>query len=600
MPSITHSGSLNREGTLQTPFNQNVVSNYDDPAVQSALFTIEKNYDQKTKQDNRNKLIQDLFESGFEVRSPDGTRKINSKLLQQALWRLVARTKILDFSIHGNNRPEEIEKLVTEGVSTILDNGGFARSCRDKNGVFFKMYMWGDGFMHVGANNKDNQEKPIIFSPVSNTNIYTDTYATGIRTGTVGRAVNECVVVNSMSWDEACQEYPQIKKKGGVGEIKRYLNGEKELERDYLQTYKTAEDKVEIAHYYNISKRNYTVFAGPAATILKQEKGESYPFVMKGEPYIPILQFICMPSSKGFYNHGVGSMLYELAVMTQRLMNLALGHIEDNTYPITLVNVPKGEAGKFFNKLRSAHEMRRVGRKGYVAMEYDNDNPNAGRVDSQALLTNNLFQEWNVMFDRLYDEVKRLGINLDEGERNTDPTATQVISEEENANMFVKQVMEYNASETQFSVDLTMDFMQKFISPDNNTPINSTTRIDMQEDQVRADQFTYGAIVDELGKNKYFTKVNARSGAIPSNIMQQAQIQRAMQVAPPGSPAFTKLSLKWMRLNDQDVRAEDVAPQEQAQEQASGAAPEEGATTAAETERKSISPNLFAQNAPAF
>jgi len=181
----------------------------------------------------------------------------------------------------------------------------------------------------------------------------------------------------------------------------------KELERDFEQT-NELHDMVEVAYFYDIENKNYTIFAGTQATVLEEYSGDDYPFIKDDEPYIPVSQFICQPSSEGFYNYGVGSMLFDLAVVQQQLMNLAIGHAEDNVYPITLINVPEGESAKFFNKLKMAHEMRSVGKKGYVSMEYDPNNPNSSQVQAQQLLTQSLYQEWQIIYDRLDREIQRL------------------------------------------------------------------------------------------------------------------------------------------------------------------------------------------------
>jgi hypothetical protein len=240
-------------------------------------------------------------------------------------------------------------------------------------------------------------------------------------------------------------------------------------------------------------------------------------------------------------------------------MNMAVGHIEDNTYPITLVNVPKGEAGKFFAKLQAAHEMRANGKKGYVSMEYDPLNPNSGRVNAEGLLTNSLINEWQIVFDRLDRELKRLGVNLDDIDRGSGITASQVLSEEESANSFVKQIMEYNASESKFAVELTMDMIRKFIKRSDKSPVQSTYKITIGNGDIRMSEVTMGMVADELRKKTYFVKVNARTGAIPSNLMKQAQATRMLQVMQPGTPGYTKAIKQFAHLNDFDFSDEDFA-----------------------------------------
>ena len=483
-------------------------------------------------------------------------------MLQQAIRRLVSRTKTLDFSIHGAGRPPEVEQIVTSGISTVLDKGGYAQAMGDKDGAFFKQYLYGDAFTHIGTN-PDEKGFPIKFNSISNNNVYIDTFATSMRGAGDGKNVTKCVVIFSYSWAEALRLYPEIKrKKGGPGKIPKEDGLFKDLERSFEQTLDNQNDDVtEVAHYYDIANKVYSVFVGNSTTLIKKLKGDSYPFMKDGMPYIPVAQNICMPSAIGFYNHGVGDMLYDLAIVSRRLLNMELAHVEDNTYPITLVNVPQGEAAKFFNKLARAHDQRAAGYKGTVALEYDPQNPGASSVQAQSLLTNNLTNEWQLIYDTLTREIQRLGISLDEVDRGTNVTASQIIAEEESANAFVKQVMEYNATELQFTVELAIDMVKTFVSKRDETPLNLTTSIESELGPVRADGITLGMIADELKDHYYFVKVNSRSGSIPSNVVKQARITRVFPLLPQGSPAQMKAVMQMAQLNDQDYSMEDLGGQ---------------------------------------
>ena len=325
---------------LQPDINQNVQSGFSNKAVKSAIKMIGLNQDIKVIRDSKNILIQQLFDEGFEVTNVTGTRKISSKMMQQAIWRTANRMKPLDFGIHGTGRPASNELIVTEGVGTVMQRGGYVRALRDKGGAFYNLLMYGDAMVQVGSD-PDNNRSPIVFNPISNSNIYVDSYATGVRSGGLGRAAQQMCVIFSMSWGTFLEEYPEAGKTAGIGQIPRDTGLFKELERDYIQTYKL-DDLIEVAHYYDIKSKNYTCFAGSQCTVLDEYSGDDYPFEMDGEAYIPVLQFICMPSSAGFWNNGLGNMLYDLAYVSKQMLNMGVGHAEDNTYPYTLINVPAG------------------------------------------------------------------------------------------------------------------------------------------------------------------------------------------------------------------------------------------------------------------
>lgn len=534
-------------------------------AAIEAIKIIQVARNDKIRRDGKNLVIQQLFEMGFNATAARGATKVSSKMLQQVLWRTMALMKPLDFTIHAAGAEEWQEKLVTDGVSTVMDKGGYVRALRDKEGLFQKSLMWGDGWALVGTNPNKASKIPIVFNPVSNTNIYFDQYATVMR-GAWGRQVRKCVVIFSYSFETAKKLYPKLK---SPGRIPRDMNYFKELERTFLQTTQiTGDDICEIAYLYDIDSNIYGVFGGSGLQDLEFKKGDDYPFVKDGESYIPVLAQMCMPSSEGIYNHGLFDSIYDLAVMSAQLMNMAIGHAEDSVYPITMVNVPQGEASKFFNKLRTAHEMRAAGNKGYVAMEYSSTNPNT-QANASSLLTPSIYQEWQSLYEVFTREVARLGIHLDDVDRGTSVTASQIIAEEEAKNSFAKQVMEYNATESQFAVELAMDFIKSFVDPSDDTPLNMTTTYVVNGQKMRGDKITLGAVSELLRQKNFFVKVNARSGSVPSNVFQQAQITRLLQVSTPGSPAFYSLVGELAHLNDRDLDAEDFGAQPQGMQQLS-------------------------------
>lgn len=562
----------------------NVRSDTDDEVVQEAIKVIQDNQDIKIERDNKNQLIMQMFEQGFSVQTPTGTKKISSKLLYQALWKLANRMKPLDFQVHGTNRPDYIEKIVTAAIGTVLENSGFVQAMRDKGGLFQRLLMFGDAFFLMSAS--DNADAPINFDVISNSNIYVDPYAVSIR-GT--QPATKMAVIFSYSYEQVREMYPKKKDTFGAGRIPRDTGFFKEQGRTFLQSAKL-EDITEVCHFFDISNNVHTVMVGSACTIVDQRTGDDYGFIKDGDAYIPVGQFICMPAIEGFYNHGTGDMLYDLGLLTQRLMNMQIGHVEDNTYPLTLINVPQGEAGKFFQKMKSANELRAAGQKALVAMEYGAGTP-ANSVSAQSLLTQNLTNEWQLLYDKLEREITRMGINLDEIQRGDNVTASQVLAEEESANSFVKQIMEYNASETQFIVEMTIDMMKKFISKNNKTVLNLSTKIKADGVDIPLSSITLGSVIDELKKNNYFVIVNSRSGAIPSNTMERAQVATLLQTTQPGTPAHFMLMEQLARLNNRDFSIQDFGGGQQQPQLGPGGAPTESPTAApADTERAVINP----------
>lgn len=553
--------------TWDPEINMSPRNDFQKKSVQSALYTIQVARDTKIRRDSKNFLIQQLIEGGFEVRSPNSPRRITSKMMQQVFWRTANRMKPLDFEIFGSGRPDVNRRIVTAGVGTVMKRGGYERSLRDKGGVYQKAVMWGDGFMHFGANPDPEADFPIVYSPVSNSNIYTDTYSTGMRSGGIGRAVRKCAIIFSMSWATACERYPKIKKIAAPGKVPRDTGYFKELERTYLQTNKMY-DMIEICHFYDLDAPGYVCFAGPTCAVLEELKGKSYPFTLgkKLEPYIPILQFICMPSTDGFYNHGLGDMFFDIAMLYSQLLNMGLNHAADNIDPFTLLGLPKGETAKIFNSMRAAGEMRQAGKRPIIPVEYDPSTPAGNKIQMEAMTTQNMANELEAMMVALTKEVSRLGINLDDVQYGPDVTAHQIVAEQQSSNSFTDQIQEYNASEEEFAVITAMDMIEKLVGSKDSTPLNLIGEFKSIDDKtgqaitIKPDQVTLGAVRDELKKFNYWVDINARTGSQPSGILEEARTEKLISMVAPGSKAQNKLLAALSAAGKVDLSIEDFEP----------------------------------------
>jgi len=557
----------------------------------------------------RNRAIRDLIEDGMNIYSPSGMLAIASKTLQQALWRTMSRTKPLDYKIEiiPNTQKEKnpngtdpvadnsnYEAIINAAVSQIMNSGGYNQSLRDKNGAFFSMYLYGDGFIQIGANPEEGTTAPIVFNPIDNSNVYVDPFAQSI-VANGGRGARRLSVVYAYAHATAKSLYPKIKGDEPLGCIPRD-NSDEEITRNNY-TNKTQEDKTEIAHYWDLDTKTYMICAGQGMQVLSIKKGESYPFVKGGEAYIPVLQYICQPSISTFTNWGLGDMLYDLSIIHNRLLNMGVAHISDNVYPLQLINVPNGTEGELFGKLSQAYRLQASGRRGVVAMGYDPNDPNGGRVSSETLQTQSMINEWDIVLNKLNTEIRRLGINLDEADRGSNVTATQILAEEESSTSFIKQGMEYNATTTQQAVEIVIDAIKEFVEDGDLTPVHLSVAITTVDGlDANGAGVTMGGIAQYLRNNDTFVKVNARTGSIPSNIADQARTRTVLASTPPNTKAYFKLQEKLARYNDQDLSMEDFGYESQ-EMQALAAAPKQTdePAPASDTDRLTINPRTKIQ-----
>ena len=78
-----------------------VESGYQHDSVRAALKLLARTVLIHNIREQEWRFIQDLIEAGVEIRSIDGNKKITSKLLIQALMKVVNKMKPLDFEIFG-------------------------------------------------------------------------------------------------------------------------------------------------------------------------------------------------------------------------------------------------------------------------------------------------------------------------------------------------------------------------------------------------------------------------------------------------------------------------------------------------------------------
>jgi hypothetical protein len=563
-----------------------IENGFQNEAVKKTVSMISKNSMIHNRHEGYWRAIQQLFEEGFTVSNPQGTKKITSKLLLQILWKVTNRFKIPDFKIYKagpfalkvnqeEGKKEEMirdwtEQIVTAGVATVMKEGKYNQCFTDKGGVFYKTGLFGDSHLMVGHDD-DNSSYPISFRVGSLSDVYMNNNATEIRDPVGGLSCDRMCIIFRYTMDQFDNLFPDFKGKVAKGEIPRQYRYKKQLEKTWTQTLYEADDEIEVCYSYGLDK-TMVVFAGPACVVLKEETGDDYPFVMDGKPYIPILHFKFFPASEGYYNYGIGHMVFDLAVITAQMDNMAYNHAGDNIYPINFINSTSKNASKLFNDIMKAHESRAIGNKGYVVSE----NPmGASGVTVESLQSAPITGEWERAFMRLEQQFKRMGFELDGPDLGTNPNEMSIMAYQENSDAPIKQVIEFNSSEFEMAVNITMDFIRKFIDDDDQTPLNSTVDIEMGSSNTPMRGIPLGWVAKELKENKYFVVVNTRDGTIPSNVMSQAQIKQTMSVLPPGSPAWLKMSKKLASLNGQNITIEEMgmepatqgAPQEVSQEQ---------------------------------
>lgn len=526
------------------------------------LSLIQDNADTKRPRDSRNQSIIKMFNDGFDVADNVGARKITAQTLFQAHWRLMNKIKPLDFDLHATGRPQYVEQMTTYGLTTVAKRAELLDNFRCKGGVYWNQFLFGDGFYMLGT--QDNEEIPLISMVIPNSNLYVDQFATAIR-ATSGRGATKVLVIFSMPESTAYRLFPEFKRAGTKGTIPREFNQpiNTETGRSYNQTYRLGTDLFEVGYFYDIEdpkKPEFHIVGGAAVTVARSFTNEKYPFILKNKPYIPVGQQSCMPTAEGFWNFGVGDLLYRIANVNRQLLNLSIGHAEEVVWPDTLVSIAQGTAENFFGSLQESRRGKAEGLKPYIPIEYDPANPNANRAMAQTLQTGSAMNEFIAIRDILNQEIRRCGITLDDMDVNPQATQYQILAEEEKATAFIDSIQTRNTGDWEFTLSVLLNLGGKFIDKKNKELIDVPAALSVDGVKLESGEFTLGAWADEVKKNNYFVKVDSGSGAIPSNVAKQAKIQRVMGLLQPGTPEFQEALRDFAALNDREINAEPLAP----------------------------------------
>ena len=570
-------------GTLEEEINHSPRNDRDKPAVKAALKMMGKTKTIKSNVEKDLLAIQNLFEETFEVIDPKINRRVPGFMIQQAMELLTRKTKFPSFSCRSDGRDPVIQKIVTDAVTRAMDISGFNKILTDKFGIYGRMYLFGDAIIRVGTDTEN--EFPVMFQPGSLTKTYFDVYATEMRNPGGEHEADEVSVIYNYSWDEAIKLYPELKKNGGIGKIPA---GEASTLKNEIwtdQQNQRKEREVEICHYYNKRQKVYSIFAGSSCTLLSELKGDDYPFMMDDKPYIPIIHFHCFSSVQGFYNWGIGHLLYRLTIIERILMNKGVNQAFNNANPLRLLRLPKDKKSTMLNRIREALTMQKQDLPGIVIDEVGTtDITTPARME--AFSTEQLTGEWERLFAKLDQVLRRLGINLDALSISAQKPLGVVEIEEENQNEFIKYRHVKNSSEYEFTIKLVMDFIKKFVTKDSkwfDQPVILKEKVKVniktpEGEEVVEQEFTditWGDIAEELEKHNYYVEINTAAGSSNSRLLEKVRLRR---IAPSlaGLKAQKKVLKELIQLDGIPLDDDDLEPIGAPE---LGAAPAEGAPT---------------------
>jgi hypothetical protein len=376
------------------------------------------------------------------------------------------------------------------------------------------------------------------------------------------------------SWDEFIELYPKFKNKANNGRLP--IDDDEQSKQDTLtyddeQRRNMEERKVQVLHWFNknLDGGTYVVFAGKDATIVEKKVGKEYPFRdKKGNPDIPVYQFMCFPGVKATYNEGLGSLLYRLHIQTKQLMNMAISATRDRVDPVYFMYTAKKDRELLENKILKAMQDKMQGGMGVVSLQRDeNGNQTATKIES--LIGEIMTQEFERIFAQYDLLIKRIGINIDDIPQTVD-TVGQAQLAEAGANAFVQQIMEVNGDEFKRIYEGMLTDIRDHVSENDDTPIRSDRPpVKTEDGTVKFGTATLGGISQLLNTKgvTFEVKVAARSGAYPDILAERernTEVMNALSAIAPGSPAHLRSMAKFANLRNEAVTEDDFAVPQQA------------------------------------
>lgn len=541
--------------------NTNVKPGYQNRAVHDALTLMGgENFTAKNRHDTEVQQISDLFTQGFEIHDPTGAKKINSKMLIQWIWKWIGMVNVTDFDINGSGKDDTLEYLVTEGMTTVLTEGGFDRTFRGKGGVLFNSLMYGDGYRMINVNEEDGF--PVSFTPITQSNIYFNVRATGFRN--TNKPVTRCAVVYSGTWNEFISLYPKAAKIAGIGQIPRNFTFLKESDMSYQQTYNTpsADTVIEWCYYWDLDHQHYVLFAGSQCTVIEEKKGKDWVWnytdsYNRKNPYIPISNYSIFPAAEGMYNYGIGQYVYDVAKFYNGLSNLMGAHVENNVFSPRILSIPQGQSANFMRNMQMSYQERALGQTPYIPVEASATSSNAVGLSQMTVPV--MFNELIAAWDNLEKNLTRLGYYPD-GIENTSKTAFEERLNYERASQPIKTIMQMNALETRFEIEVAMDLVKKCVRSTDKTPLNITSPVKYDGEMKSPSSLTLGNLKNTLKNGHWFVNMQTKKVDIPSDTIKMQGIQELLPFLPPGSPAFNKAAKQAAALKGIEFEEVDVMP----------------------------------------
>lgn len=489
---------------------------------------------------------------------------VASKLLAQVHGRLVTKYARPPRQFQSSGASMIELELVKDSVDFIQKRGGLSDLLSAKWSSHHKMFLLGDTWIRIGTSK--NPAKPVLFSSSGLMNTFVDPFATQMRSES---GVSDATEAFSIDIDDYESALNKAKENGwkddfSIGKLPVDEQTTDRLEVTFEQDTEQDITEVEIGYYWNIKdKKNpyYDILAGSTGEKIASFKGEAYPFIdLDGNPFIPLIQLGFMPVPQGIY-HGGLAIIYDLALVQEKLRNLALLQVQDNVNPIIMANII-GDANDFLSQMQRARLLRSRGEKGYIINSLSGTGAGTSKGELTALNAEQLTGEFERMSDELETEIKRLRFPIDDADIPASQLATNTVAMAVASSEFMRQVQRENKAGYRDMDMMTMALMRDNIELTDDTPFitNVETEDGLEvngEGVAEENMITLGDAVELI--DKYTLDVNL-------NIDEQDKLEKLIPALVNKPETQSKIVEKLARMDGIKLPKETPAPEEAAGE----------------------------------
>jgi len=530
-------------------------SGWNDDDVKTALALIGQNNTDKNARDAQNLRINALLKEASVTDEPTKPRYLGAKKAKQAVTKTVERIQPLRWTLQGDGASEEEEILITKAVKEALHRGNYDWSFTGKGGILDKIVRYGNAYRIIEPQDNTKTSFPVGFTVIDSNNLWFNVEATSFRNG--NKNVTQMVALFTGTLREFNQKFPDYENKITPGKIPRAFSF-KDLDQTSTQRFKTNyqqsgqdddQQVMEWAYFWDSNDKCFISFAGADLQIMEKKEDKDYPYIFeniegKKEAYIPVINYMCIPAEEGIYDVGVVAYVFDMSVLFRRTLNQVIGHVEENVYPHTLINIPEGQEDSFFNLVEMANQMRAGGQNAYIPMTFNPNSP--GQISSaNPILNGGDINAAQTLMQMIDDEFRKCGIYLDEP-IDASVTATQIEYNASNALTLPKAIMKYNAPEIEFEVSVALDLLKKNIKKGDKTPLILDSTVDLPDGQysIRGIPFSLGWLKEELTKRAWRVQSDPESGAVMNNAMLIGLYKSIMPSMNPQSPEYAAMNQK--------------------------------------------------------